>query len=313
MKIVAITPNKKYDTLGGAVIEGLYKNNVEVIASDYGNNVRKAYSDRKIIKNSKDADYIFVIWGKIKGNNPPKYYLLDEMNRPEITAYIDGSEWTCTGYPEENQIEEARVDPKRMRGNPWINEKMFNYCKFYFKRECYPEDAERGIIPFPIPAADKNFGNFDVEKKYDIFCSFGHKRTGLRQEVEDVCRELSKEGYNILIKSGLNYHEYLKTISSSYISVDAWAAGNIAERFLDIIANKSCCFCQKYNILFPHPFTDGVNYVEYSTIEEFEKKIRIYLDKKEKCLEIAEEGYNHLLKHHTSRARVKYLLETLKS
>ncbi|MFX0072851.1 MAG: glycosyltransferase [Candidatus Hermodarchaeota archaeon] len=312
MKVIAITPNQKHDLLASTVIEGLYKNNIEIIASDKGNCVKKVYSNREIIKHSKDADYIFVIWGKIKGNKPPKYYLLEKINRPEITAYIDGSEWTYTGYREANQLKEVKHNPKRMRGENWVNEKMFDYCKFYFKRECYPEDSERGIIPLLFAAMDKNFGNFNVKKKYDIFCSFGQKQTGLRSEIEDSCRKLSNEGYNVLIEFGLDYNEYLKIISSSYISIDSWGAGNCNGRFWEIIANKSCCFCQKYNILFPNAFKDGLNYVEYSDIEEFEKKIRFYLDNKDKCLEIAEEGYKHLLKYHTSKARVKYLLDNLK-
>ena len=108
MKIVAITPNKKHDYLTSSIIEGLIKNNIEVIASDKGNGIKIFFSDKQLIEHSKDADYILAFFGKIVNNKPPKYYLLEKINRPEITAYIDGSEWTYTGYAEENQVSESK-------------------------------------------------------------------------------------------------------------------------------------------------------------------------------------------------------------
>ena len=65
MKIITITPDRKMDTLGTLVIDGFYDNGIEVIATDWGNNVKRIYSDDEVIEHSKDADYIFVIWGKV--------------------------------------------------------------------------------------------------------------------------------------------------------------------------------------------------------------------------------------------------------
>jgi len=312
MKVIAIMP-KLFDYLVSAIIEGLYKNSVNIIASEPGNNVRKVYSKKEIIEHSKDADYILVLIGKVKGNIPPKYFLLDKINRPNITAFIDGSEWTYSSFPEKNQLIESLKNPIRRKGKKWINKRMFNYCRWYFKRECYPEDAKKGIIPLLFAAEDNYFGNYDYEKNIDVFCSFRQKGTGLRQKVENTCRKLKRKGYNIVIKSGLSYEKYKKLISSSYISIDAWGGGDCNARIWEIFANKSCCFSQKYNILFPNSFTDGYNYVEYSTIEEFEDKLIYYLKDKEKCLEIAERGYQHLLKYHTSKQRAKLMLDILEN
>ena len=308
MKIIAITP-KMVDYLASAIIEGLYKNGVEVIASESENNVRKVYSKKEIINHSKDADYIFVIEGKVKGDIPPKYFLLDKINKPHITVFIDGSEWTYSSIPEKNQRLDSIKNPTRRRGKKWIDERMFNYCQWYFKRECYPEDAKNGIIPLLYAAEDKNFGNYDCDKNIDVFCSFGQKLTGLRRGVEKVLEKLNNERYKIIIKSGLSYENYKKCISSSYISIDAWGGGDCTARFWEIIANKSCCFSQKYNILFPKKFTDDKNYVEYSSIGEFEQKLRYYLKNKKKCSEIAEKGYQHLLKYHTSKIEFSFYIK----
>ena len=193
----------------------------------------------------------------------------------------------------------------------WINQRFFNYCRWYFKRECYPKDVKNGIVPLLFAVEDKFFGNYNVQKKLDVFYSFGQNLTGLRLSIEKVCRKLKKEGYKILIESGFPYKKYLRLISSSFITIDAWGGGDCNARIWEIFANKSCCFSQKYNIVFPNSFTDGYNYVEYSTINQFEKKIRNYLRNREECQQIAERGYQHMIKFHTSKERVKYMLDIL--
>ena len=148
MKIVAITPSFKTDGTTSSIIEGMYDLGFDVIASSLGNGVKKAYTDSEILDHSKDADFIFAFWGKVKGNLPPKYYLLEMINRPEVSVYIDGSEWTQTGYhdtrdnvfaswAEKNinkQVYDSKYDISRLRGNPCINDRMLSFCKWYFKR-----------------------------------------------------------------------------------------------------------------------------------------------------------------------------------
>ena len=327
MKIIAITPNKKFDAIVPIVIEGLYDLGHTVIATDRGNSVRKVYTDNQVIEHSKDADYIFVFWGKIRGNPSPKYHLLEKINRPEKTVYIDGSEWTSTGYPENignvktvmspsgminRQVYEAKYDSSRCKGEPWINQKMFDYAEWYFKRECYKEDSDIGIIPFNVGCHKQFFGNFEnIKKKYDIFCSFGHLCNGLRYEVFNFCNSLKSMGYNVLIANNLDFETYKRKISESYIGLSAWGAGNSCMRMWEIMANRTCCFAQKTEILFPNKPSDGVHYVEYSNMREFEEKIFYYLDRKTKCIEIGNSGYDFVKDYHTGAPRVEYILEKI--
>ena len=80
MKVIVIPPKDKWDCLAETVIEGLYQNNIKIYSSDSGNGIKDedVYSDKEILKNSKNCDFILVIWGKIK-KNPyfpgPKYHL----------------------------------------------------------------------------------------------------------------------------------------------------------------------------------------------------------------------------------------------
>ena len=77
------------------------------------------------------------------------------------------------------------------------------------------------------------------------------------------------------------------------------------------MSNKTCCFVQKKQILFPNIFEDGVSYVEYSTPEEFEEKARYYLKNKDKCVEIGKKGYEHINKYHTGVKRLEYMLKVM--
>ena len=55
MKIVVIPPKQKLDYLAETIIEGLYKNNIDVYSSDLGNGIKEedVYSDEEIIEHSK--------------------------------------------------------------------------------------------------------------------------------------------------------------------------------------------------------------------------------------------------------------------
>lgn len=323
MKIIAITPDNKLDAVCSTIIEGMNDCNVEVIATDLGNSVIRAYTDQEVIYHAKDADYVFAFFGKVRGNRPPKHYLLDRINRRDISVYIDGSEWTSTGYPDgkenvstpwgtyNSQVYEAKFNPRRCKGNPWLNEEMLKKCRWYFKRECYPEDSKNGIIPLNVACQNKFFGNYDLEKDIDVFCSFGQLGNGYRYEIENFCKLLSKEGFRVEIKKGLNYQDYLQHINRSFISVSSWGAGNSCMRMWENMANKSCCLAQRTEIEFIDKPDDMVHYVEYSDMIEFEKKIRYMLANRDRCIEIGKNGHKFVKDKHTGKARFQYIIDKI--
>ena len=320
MKIIALNPSaryqngkEKFDYLSETILEGMYKCGIDVIATDASNGVTKTYSDEEVIRHSKDADYIFLFWGKNRGGRgEPRYYLLDQIQRPESTVYIDGSEWTYTGYPSSpEQCDQAKTDSSFRRGEPWLNEEALKYCGWYFKRECYQQDADRGVYPLLFGAVDRQFYKGETERAYDIFCSYGQIDDGLRESTLNFCESLKKEGYNIMTDSSISYDEYIKALASSYIAVDAWGGGDNCARIWEIFANKACCVAQKYNIMFPDPFRDNHSFVEYESIGEFEAKVRNLLVNKDKCLEIGQRGYDHMTSYHSAESRVQYIMKIL--
>ena len=313
MKVIAITPHFKHDFLAATVVEGLYKCGIRVIATDYGNNVEKVFTDKEIIEHDKDADYIFVFSSK-KTDPSPKYYLLDELKSPKI--YIDGSEWTHAYYYDSpHQQSESLADPSRRKGKGWINTEMYERCDFYFKRECYPEDARHHPRMFPLPfgIVTKNIhiAYQPIPKTIDVLCAFGQVNTGMRAHVSKMCREYRELGFNIVI-GNFPYDFYIQKMKESYIVVDAWGSGDCNARFYEAVANGACVMHQKPNILIPEPFEDGVHCIEFSNEKEFWQKLQYYLDHLKEAESIGKIGQRHALQYHTSKARVEYILEKIK-
>jgi len=64
-------------------------------------------------------------------------------------------------------------------------------------------------------------------------------------------------------------------------------------------------------LLHSNDFIDGENIVKYKSVNEFEYKIREYLNDKDECIRIGKNGYEHTKKYHTGRARVEYMLKVM--
>lgn len=321
MKIIFIhdTTYFSVSTTAVQIAEGLYEHGVDVIASHLGNGIKKSYSEDEIIEHSKNADFIFYLWAKTGGKYGPlgvgKEDLVKRINRPEITVYIDGSEWNYTGSRNGYGSAYDLTDYRRHKEEPWLHKEMFDYCKWYFKTACFPDDEINGVIPFPIGCDNIYFETcdsvIDRSKKYDIFCSFGQYTTGLRSEIYNFCRD-NVNKYNILSGSKFSMLEYYTSLVQSYIVPSSWGAMLWSMREWEILASGSLCFVHKIPLSFgPYKPKDGIHWVEYSDMNEFEQKLEYYLNNKDLCLEIGKKGKEYAVKYHSSFAKVKYILEII--
>ena len=82
-------------------------------------------------------------------------------------------------------------------------------------------------------------------------------------------------------------------------------------RMYENMVNSSCCFSQKTEIAFVDKPEDGKHYVEYSSMSEFEKKMRYYLENKKECIQIGKSGKDFIKKYHTGQARFEYMLKQM--
>jgi len=310
MKIIAITPDRKRDYTSEIVIDGFKKLGVEIIASNTGNGITDSFSESYIL-NVDDADFVVAFFGKVRDNNPPKYHLLDHLKNKFPIAYVDGSEWTCTGYQNKNQMVDSLKNPSLRRGEPWINEKLLKLSKTYFKRECYPEDIKSGIIPLPFALSDRHVIKND-NKDIDVMCVFGQNMTGLRKEVIEHCLMLkATTNYNVVVSDSLDQDSYKNVISRSRIVIDAWGGGDNCDRFYEAIGAQACCLYQKYNVIVENPFIDFKHAVSFEDMNSFANKLELLLKSKDVTFELGKSGFLHALKHHSSVNRAKTIIERM--
>ena len=278
----------------------------------------KICNDFEIIEHAKDADYIFALGSRYHSPNYTncgyKFFLLDEIGMPEKTIFIDGSEWTASGWKNSFQIECLKNKEKKnfYRGEPWIDKFMRERSRWYFKRETYLEDYQnQGIIPLPYPhrVEDKQIKGLNDDREIDLFVSFGQVNTGLRSDVIEIIKTDFKE-FRVL-NSFTDNKNFFSNLLNSYLAVDAWGAGNCNVRSQMIQINSVALICQKWEILTPYPFKDGENIIEYSTVQEFIEKCQYYLENKEILIKIGKKGYEHSIKFHTSEKRLEYILNII--
>jgi len=308
MKILAITPDRKRDYTAEQTVEGLRLLGVDIEATGFGNGISSIVDDNRAVSFHYDA--VFCFFGKVRDNNPPKHYLLPfvQVSRDKI-VYIDGSEWTSTGYRSEKQKDLSALNPEIRRGDPWINAEMLKNCGHYLKRETYPVDVKSGIIPFPFSMSKRHVVD-TLDKDIDVMCVFGQNQTGLRRQVEDSCKKMSEifSEKRFIVSNSLRPDQYLEALRRSRIVIDAWGGGDTCDRFYEAVGSKACCLYQSYNIVNPDPYEDMEHAVEYRSIEEFEHKLSILLSNKDLALKIGEKGFDHARRFHTTESRARLAL-----
>lgn len=302
MRAILITPDRKRDYTTEQTVDGLMRIGCELFATDLGNGVTKTYSEKEILELT-DIDVVIAFFGKVRDNRPPKHYLAKVLKEKFPIVYVDGSEWTSTGYPLKDQMSAALHDPRRRRGEPWLNEDMLLLADHYLKRECYQDDLARKIKPFPFCLTERHLIH-NNEKDIDVMCVFGQTMTGLRKQVMDACVALKeKTNYNIVVSASLDESQYRNVISRSRIVIDAWGGGDTCDRFYEAVGAGATCLYQKYNIVVEDPFIDYESAVEYWDVASFNDRIFELLASHELSCSIGNRGKEFALQYHTSTHR----------
>lgn len=193
-----------------------------------------------------------------------------------------------------------------------------------FKRELLAPIDNVYPLPFSsaVPYLTEKFD--DQNKTLDLFCTFGFTHQ-LRKDVIDFLSQakltdkqflaldiptLIKEGkYNAL----LPYKEYIKMIASSKIAISVRGHGRDTVRYWEIPAFETLFLVNDPGIIIPNPFTDGVNCVQFNTLDDLADKIKYYLLHDEERIKIAKAGKEHLYNFHSNEKRAAQFLEVIKS
>ena len=278
MKIACVTPDKKRDYTCENVLEGLHRLGHELVISDPGNGFcDRAMNDGDFLREANTSDLLLVFFGKVRGNRPPRRYFIEDVNLPkQRKIYVDGSEWRMDGWDNVQQVAQSLEDASKRRGEPWLDREMMQSCSAYYKRECYPEDVLYGIKPLPFGLAARHIQNIDdMQKDIDVFCSFGHVKTGLRDDVTKICERLAKERDDLKFsfESKLNQEDYKERLRGSKIVIDAFGGGDTTDRFWEAVGASCCVLYQRHNVMFPHSFDEWKHAVSYTDKVSFETQL----------------------------------------
>ena len=224
-----------------------------------------------------------------------------------------------------------------------------SHCKVYFKRE-KDLDLEwcDNVVPFSRAAEEryfaggKDFNEIWSSKKLDIAAMFrvgGYgKRISIKNalrkhygdsekcnidnvfdKIDDRDRKIDKDIYGVegheLAGTIRHHYSYYETLLKTKISIDSpqykgW--GFYTQRMMESLANGCCYFypTPTYNVDFPNGLIDGEDFIIYHSAEDLIKKIEYYLSHEDEMRAIAENGFNKLLKYHTSEVRAKEFIAT---
>lgn len=310
-----------YDFLCATVIDGLKQLGCRLYCSERVSNVtEKEYIPLKdLLPYCSDCD-IILLFSNTGYVNRRKF--LAENNLLNKTVYVDGSD--------SNHLE----DPS-----------AFNTFKICFKRE-FPSlksiakpnaglehilspirglkrylTYRRNMLPLPF-AAERTYFRYNKEnmgKDINVSCTLISKSRHLeRNKINDLIRKLNvpnsvvgpvSTGRYLTESYDKSKDEYFKVLAKSKISISYPGEGFDTGRFWEILANKALLFSPPLQIRMPHPFIEFKHFIPYNSMAQLKNRLLYYLNREEERKMIANEGYKHLLKYHTSKERAKYLLD----
>ena len=224
-----------------------------------------------------------------------------------------------------------------------------SHCGVYFKREKSLElEWEDNVVPFPRASEEryftggKDFNNIWCNKVLDVGSMFrtgGHPVRGdiktllynhygdnkkcninnVFDKIDNTDRKIDKEIYGVenddLVGSIRHHYSYYEVLLRTKINIECpqyqgW--GFHTQRMMESLANGCCYFYPppSYNVDFPNGLINGEDFIIYHSPDDLIKKIEYYLSHEEEMRTIAENGFNKLLKYHTSEVRAKEFLET---
>ena len=134
---------------------------------------------------------------------------------------------------------------------------------------------------------------------------------GRSWEKEDIDTELEGTEIGECVR---HHHKYFDIISQTKINIEG-RPGNTAfytGRMMESLANGCCYFypTPTYKVDFPNGLVDGEDFVIYHGVKDLIEKIEYYSSHENEMRVIAENGFNKLLKYHTSKIRAKEFLQT---
>lgn len=296
MKILYINPSH-YDYLTATLVEGLIECGCEVRASETSN-YAVGLPDEDIVAYAEQADLIVVAHG-----NFARRHLLQSVGNPRI-VFVDGDDRQGIWPPDTIRF---KAIFKRELNRRYPNPERSSVFALPFA-------AERRYFSAPAPHRNilvsflANLGaNTLRQSVHQRLVNFGHAQVFSGTTGESAYDESTPKS------SPIDTPVYRDALNRSLISVNVPGAGYDCARFWEILAAGAMLFSYEPDIVIPDGFTDGLDFVSFKSLDEFEEKLMYYGNRLDAVREIAARGHQRLLAHHTTRARAAYFLEIAKA
>ena len=191
---------------------------------------------------------------------------------------------------------------------PQVYEKFgIDHFDIYFKREM-AEFMEYAGNTWPMPfayARSKILPHADAREP-GLFWA-GHRNFGFRRMYLEYLERT--RGLDLSVK--FDPDEYTRRIASAQIGLSLFGKGFDTVRYWELPAHGALLFSDRVPMHIPHDFTDGENAVFFNDLEEMDGKLDHLLGNPEEVERIARAGEAHFLRHHTSEARARQVLNAI--
>jgi hypothetical protein len=329
MKIAVILPIAKSDYLANTVLDGLIDLQTEQNDLDFivTTNFPSPFDLKKYERNENDfmeyvksADMIILCWGKGATN----LILAEKINRWDVTVFVDGSELGKNNRFNKEIVE--AVLNETYQGLGAINTEVLSKCRIYFRRE---KPYIKGIVAFPfgIETRYREYFKKGVVRDIDFTCIFGQDeypimRRQAREYLEIfckknnfVCKTNKTKGFSFddnSKKAGRN--DFYDILSRTKIGISIGGGGYDTARFWEILANGAILLTEKIDI-YDNP-KERLGYeriIEFTNIDNFKIKLEELANKIKGGYMNDELEYEKILNEHSTKARVKEIIETFKN
>ena len=282
---------------------------------------------------------------RLYGNDPPDFIV---CNRPNIDEYKRLGEGQSSVPPIISTLADLHVNPKvwvdlvngsskgvlmRYLYSPYIRKKLLNRFMYYtrFDESYYQDNISSEILHFPW-FTDRRVYEPCEEKEHDVVFlgAYRKKVYPLRNRiVSELPRLCEERGWNFIIRDrppGISSQrdisklleqghivgkKYAETIAKSKVFI----FGNSIFRYpltkyFEIMGSGTLLMANKPQSAEELHLKAGENFVEINR-GNWKEKLAYYLEDNTERERIARNGYETMMKYHTSEVRAKQLLDFL--
>ena len=285
----------RHDFLCATVVEGLDQLGYAACCTELTNNARRDFllTASSIVSTCQQAAFILVFSNR--GYDSRRQFLL-ERGWQSKSVYLDGSDGRHLEDPEAPA--------------------HYALC---FKHEMFGQTHPR-VRPLPLAAETAYFQcKVDQTKDIEISCTLRPHSPARRAVVETVAGlgighclvGPVSDGGPAEPAQSQRKAAYFDVLARSRISVAYPGDGFDTGRFWEILANRALLFSPPVALTMPHPFIEGEHFIPYHNMRELHDELLHYSRHQAQAESIARAGHAHLLAHHTSRERARYMIQTI--